>query len=228
MRGSPDILDVFSRKGSLIYRVNTVRMRPVPGYPGYFATISGHIFTTGLGGSGLGYAHPYPLVPRRRKKDKGYLSVNLTVRCGGKAKVKNVPAHRLVCLAFHGMPPKGRNQARHLNGIPHDNRACNLAWGSNRENYEDSVRHGTALGLRKGQRHPASKLGDKDVPFVRGYHARGHSLRAIASHFGVTKECIRAVVSGETWRHVPGVQEPDEPLSLNTVRSRRGLLNAAA
>jgi hypothetical protein len=133
-----------------------------------------------------------------------------------------------VCLTFHGEPPTAKNQTRHLNGCPHDNRASNLAWGDHRENYEDAVRHGTAVGLRKGQRHPASKLSDEDIPVIRGHLRCGCSLREVADHYGVTKECIRAIAHGETWGHVSGTEAPSDPLTINATRQRRGLMKEAA
>jgi hypothetical protein len=50
--------------------------------------------------------------------------------------------HRLVCEAFNGPGLPGQ-VARHLNGDPLDNRAVNLAWGTQVDNMLDSVSHGT-------------------------------------------------------------------------------------
>ncbi len=52
------------------------------------------------------------------------------------------PVHQLVCEAFHGQRPAGAH-ARHLDGDSLNNLASNLAWGSPRDNVEDSIRHGT-------------------------------------------------------------------------------------
>lgn len=41
---------------------------------------------------------------------------------------------RLVCEAFHGRAPRGRNDCDHKNGDPSDNRAVNLEWVSRSEN----------------------------------------------------------------------------------------------
>src|SRR5690606_21466536 len=72
--------------------------------------------------------------------------------------------HRLVLMAFVG-PPREGEECRHLNGIPHDNRPINLAWGSARENWNDKRLHGTDT---KGQRHPRSVLNDAAVSEIRG------------------------------------------------------------
>ena len=56
--------------------------------------------------------------------------------------------HRLVLEAFVGPCPPGE-EARHLNGIRHDNRLANLAWGTRIENNFDRVLHGTHPELSK-------------------------------------------------------------------------------
>ena len=47
--------------------------------------------------------------------------------------VGNPTCHSLVCTAFHGPRPDGY-QCDHINGIPTDNRACNLQWVTPAEN----------------------------------------------------------------------------------------------
>lgn len=49
--------------------------------------------------------------------------------------------HKLVLIAFVGPAPH-KNECRHLNGDPADNRLENLCWGTRRENIMDSVRQG--------------------------------------------------------------------------------------
>jgi hypothetical protein len=65
--------------------------------------------------------------------------------------------HRLVLEAFVG---SGEGlQARHLNGVPCDNRLVNLAWGTASENIQDQVDHGTHWAARAThcpQHHPYS------------------------------------------------------------------------
>lgn len=61
---------------------------------------------------------------------------------GEDLKRHNCNVHILVCEAFHGARPPGL-QVRHLNGVSTDNRAENLAWGTQSENMIDRVLHGT-------------------------------------------------------------------------------------
>jgi hypothetical protein len=58
--------------------------------------------------------------------------------------------HILICTAFHGPRPDGY-QCDHINGIPTDNRACNLQWVTPAEN----IRRAKLLReLRKRGLHP--------------------------------------------------------------------------
>lgn len=53
----------------------------------------------------------------------------------------------LVLEAFVGVrPPPPGDQARHLNDVKDDNRAVNLAWGTQSENMRDAVRNGVKFG----------------------------------------------------------------------------------
>lgn len=46
----------------------------------------------------------------------------------------NMKVHRLVCEAFHGPAPEGKNVVLHLNEDACDNRPENLRWGTQKEN----------------------------------------------------------------------------------------------
>jgi hypothetical protein len=72
---------------------------------------------------------------------------------------KNYSVARLVCEAFHGPQPAPYPEAvcMHLNENCTDNRACNLAWGSQKENLN-------APGFIA---YCKSRTGDQN-PFVKG------------------------------------------------------------
>lgn len=53
-------------------------------------------------------------------------------------KGKTYKVHRLVCEAFNGSPPKGRNVCMHINEDYRDNRPENLRWGTQKENLNAS------------------------------------------------------------------------------------------
>lgn len=64
-------------------------------------------------------------------------------------------AHRLVCAAFNGPPPAGRNYVNHKDGNKLNNSAENLEWVSHQEN----IAHAFACGFvdltnRRDEKHP--------------------------------------------------------------------------
>lgn len=125
----------------------------------------------------------------------GYCQIHL-MRPGEKRKAKCI--HTLMLEAFVGPAPE-KCEARHLNGIRNDNRPDNLAWGTHKENSEDSRRNGTmAIGERQG----ASKLTAKDVIAIREMRSSGMSLSSIASLFSIDKSNVSAIALRKSWRHV--------------------------
>lgn len=107
--------------------------------------------------------------------------------------------HRLVAVAFLPPPAEGQTCVRHLNGTPTDNRAENLAWGTQAENMADCISHGRTL---RGLKNPNAKLNDSLVQAARLLVGQGFSSSAVASFFGVNEETVRRAVSGEHWGHV--------------------------
>ena len=101
---------------------------PVPGFPGYWATSDGRIYSERT--SQFMTPSPHPA---------GHMTVSAVREDGKRTGIK---VHHMVAAAFHGPRPKGK-VVRHLNGKPSDNRAENLAYGTPSENQLDSVRHGT-------------------------------------------------------------------------------------
>lgn len=76
----------------------------------------------------------------------GHLQVRVVHEETGKRSTRYI--HHLVLLSFVGERPEG-SVGRHLNDVPGDNRASNLAWGTASENTRDSVRNGTNRNIRK-------------------------------------------------------------------------------
>jgi hypothetical protein len=56
-------------------------------------------------------------------------------------KLKRILVSRLVCLAFHGLPPKGRENVLHHDDVHTNNVPENLRWGSLKENAADMRRN---------------------------------------------------------------------------------------
>ena len=69
------------------------------------------------------------LKPIVSKPDGG---LKLTMPSQGRTRVA-----RLIALAFHGVPPFPKAEARHLNDIQTDNTPSNIAWGTSKQNKAD-------------------------------------------------------------------------------------------
>jgi hypothetical protein len=111
--------------------------------------------------------------------------------------------HRIVCEAFHGAPPPGRNDCRHLDGDELNNLPENLSWGSRLENMMDMKSHGRH---NHGQRHSQAKLRDVDVREIRRLYAAGEmNMPEIGRRFGVTDGHVCNIVNRKAWSHLDPV-----------------------
>lgn len=124
----------------------------------------------------------------------GYLRVTLQ---GERQRVRRV--HQLVLGAFVGQRPADK-ETRHLDGDKTNNALSNLCWGTGVENYADRVKHGTGT---QGSLCGTSKLTEAQVVAIRArYQPRQVTFQALADEFGVTKQCIRSVVTRKNWSHL--------------------------
>lgn len=93
-------------------------MKPIPGFPGYYADIDGGVYSTRRGCARRlrpvmhnGFPHVWVLA--------GY----------GNDTVRKIPVRVLILRAYVG-PRPARHVCRHLNGDSTDNRLANLRWGT--------------------------------------------------------------------------------------------------
>ena len=123
--------------------------------------------------------------------------------CGVKndvtGKTRPVGVHRLVCLAFHGLPPKGKPNALHRDDVKFHNNESNLYWGSHKDNELDKRKNGNSL---QGARHHATIFTNTEVQLIRARYkpkSRRDGAMAIALEYGVHRTTIENIVSGRTW-----------------------------
>lgn len=124
-------------------------VRPVPGWPGYYATRDGRILSAR---AGVRILTPSP------HHRTGHLRVKLYR--GDHDQARSFYVHRLVCLAWHG-PPPGEGTT-HPEDVPrawmvlhadHDaqnNAPDNLAWGTRLDNGADLSRGMAAARAASG------------------------------------------------------------------------------
>jgi len=103
--------------------------------------------------------------------------------------------HRLVLIAFRGLPPVGY-EARHLNGDPADNRLSNLAWGSRKHNEADKVRHARS---NRGTRNGQSLLSQREVNAIRKATGPRGIITKLALKYGVSHSTISMIRLGHRW-----------------------------
>lgn len=114
----------------------------------------------------------------------GYHRVSI---CGARRKL-----HVLVLRSFRTRT-KAKPNALHCNGNRADNRLINLRWGTQRDNYEDARRHGTAP---IGEQHGQAKLTRLQAEAIRMSVDPGVML---AQRYGVCAQTICDIRSGRCW-----------------------------
>lgn len=134
----------------------------------------------------------------------GYVTVLLSK--GGKKRRHKV--HRLVCAAFHGPAPAGR-EVGHADGNRAHNNASNLRWVTRAENVADMMAHGThrfarppKAAMRRGSSSPNAVLTEGLVREIRAKAASGRSGRSLAREYGIGSGHASAIIRGDAWAHV--------------------------
>lgn len=159
--------------------------KPIAGFEDYEASDMGHVRR----------ARDHKILGQHQQR--GYHAVKLNKTRMGTS--------RAVCRAFYGPPPSPEHYALHNNGDPQDNRAVNLRWGTQKENCEDKVLHGTmASGVKNG----FAKLTEESILEIRrlckpGRNSGGMRQRDVAAMFGIHQGAVSFIVSRQTWDHVP-------------------------
>lgn len=121
---------------------------------------------------------------------KGYRETKLVLQ----GERRHFKFHRLIAMAFHGMPTDEKPQVNHINGVKDDNRPSNLEWVSGQENVEHAAKLGLVRRVEKeyGPRRPSRKLSDSDVREIRALRET-RSLKEIAITYGVSLSCVSMV-----------------------------------
>lgn len=166
-----------------------MRIAPIPGLVGFYASEDGRILSTRSGEQR----------EIKQRENRGYMQVTVGVKVNGAAERHRRTVHRLVLLAFRGVPNDPSAHGRHLNGNSLDNHIDNLAWGSPLDNASDAMRHGT-LGV--GMRSRRRKLNEAQVTEIKSRKTGGESVATIAKDFGIHPKYIYHLMDGRCWPHV--------------------------
>lgn len=168
--------------------------RPIPGYEGlYQVSNRGRVWSSWRGGRLLKAVHA---------GRPGYLRLRV-ILCNGETR-RQVGVHQLVMLAFVGPCPPGM-EVLHNDGNEYRNWwPENLRYGTHKENQQDMVRHGRAMGCGKlGSEHPKAKLTEDLVRQIRcEYAAGGVTERDLSARHGVNVSTLHRLLVRKTWTHV--------------------------
>ena len=158
-------------------------------YAGLFAGSDGHIYSV-IDSEIIDGTRYVTLQPVREYLCGDYATVHVMRRHDCTETIQNV--HALVCEAFNGRP-SGRKglHIRHLYGNSMDNRPCNLAYGTPRQNWEDKILTNTAT---IGEKNGRAKLTDNQRREVYDLYAEGCSQKKIAEQFGVTQGAVSKII----------------------------------
>lgn len=118
-------------------------------------------------------------------------------------KVRQMPVHRMVCVAFHGQPPTSKHHAAHEDGGRTNNDVENISWKTPKQNHEDRRRHGT---YPNGQKNSNAILTNEAVRIIRAEYSPGKgnvyagNVAHLAARFGVSKQAIHFAATGRSWK----------------------------
>lgn len=155
-------------------------IRPVPGWPSYYATACGKIVST---------HRRKPISMKRRPHRGGYALV--TLRDGGRSETTTF--HRVIAMAF--IPnPDGLPCVRHIDADKQNNAVSNLAWGTYGDNEADKV----PLGLRR-YGTAKMKLNREARDKILKEAKLGATRKELADKFGVNRSTITRLINGNTW-----------------------------
>lgn len=177
-------------------QVTGIHLRRIPGFERYLVGDDGKVYSGYFKNGTVEYDRTSLKILKQRIVRQGYLIVNL--RKDGRQYTCYV--HRLVLIAFIGEPTPNQLCA-HLNNCGTDNRLCNLAWVTQKENMGHKLIHGTHL---EGENIPNSKLTNKEVTEIKKLILEGVNQSLIARTYNINQSTVSRICSGKMWKHLKG------------------------
>jgi len=173
--------------------INDANVRHIEGFLGYAVTDDGRVFgcRTPQGQYSCWKQLALQINPSGR--------VQVKLRRNGERVFRSV--HRLVLETFVRESQQGE-QCCHNNGVPHDNRVCNLRWDSAKGNAADRHLHGTDL---LGEKHHQAVLTNEQVHEIRETHRPkviGFGIPTLAKRYGVSNKTIERIIKRQIWSHI--------------------------
>lgn len=111
----------------------------------------------------------------------------------------NVRVHRLVAYYFLYFENCDLLEVNHINGIKHDNRACNLEWVTREQNAQHALRTGL---IPLGEKRENAPISDKDADDICKMIMQGYSNMEIANIMNVPIPLVMRIKTGESYVNV--------------------------
>jgi hypothetical protein len=123
-------------------------------------------------------------------------------------KIREIGLAHLVLRAFVGPRPIAHEPLHYPDPDPGNNSVENLRWA-----VRGASKVGRQLGptippAPRGETHPFAVLTEGDVVEIRALYRAGVGYKEVAEKLGTSAECVRHVLIGETWAHVPDTLGP--------------------
>ena len=170
-------------------------MKPIPNCPNYYASKKGDIYCN---------------LPIGRSKNIGKLrKVKPSIQSTGKyyclsvkyenGQRKHARVHRLVCSAYHGLPPFQKATASHLDGNWRNNKPENLKWESYSQNLNRRYEHGTD---DTGVHNSRSKINLEQLIEIRKLLLQNNlTHHEIGLKFNVSRVFITKIANGNRYKN---------------------------
>ena len=179
-------------EGASIMRLH---MKPIPGFPGYFADCGGNVYSDRIRGHSKGVTHIHRL--KAGVGRNGYRRVTLALA----EKTVYRYVHHLILETFVGPRPSGMECCHGPKGKT-DNSTNNLSWGTRKKNHgPDRLRDGSD---QRGEKNRSAKLNEMQVRVIRraySWRGRGFGLSAkqLAEIFCVAPPTVHCAAHSLSW-----------------------------
>lgn len=118
---------------------------------------------------------------------------HVAVKVGGGRKTSKKYVHRLVLMAFVGLPEQGKVGC-HRNDIKTDNRIENLYWGTYKQNTADQIRNGKFY-FAVGEGNGMTKYSDETIKKIKSeYTGKRGEQSALAKKYGMSVSNVHLIV----------------------------------
>lgn len=170
-------------------------IRPIPEFEGYFAGEDGNIYSNRPRAREVGLQPVRKLNPGIQTSGKYYI---VNIKKNEDDKYKSQRVHRLVCMAFHGVPIDHKATVSHINGNWRNNKPENLIWESMSDNHSRKKDHGTDdIGFKNSR----ASIDLKTLKEIRRLLELGTwTQKAIGDKFGLSRLFITKIANGHRYK----------------------------